>query len=205
MRFPILTALAVFVVGSNAAAQTVKNVLVSVGGGLSFPSQPSDFSNYWKMGYNVGGGLGYALSSSFSLNALFDYNSFPLDADRILNDFGLGGQGITIKGGSVTLITVSGTLKAWLIPLGDSPSPYVFVGGGFFGLSNSDVTISDGNASRVLRGESTSEFSILFGAGLDIPMNESLVAFVQAAYGIAFAKDENTNYLPMKAGVSFRL
>lgn len=193
------------VVVSTATAQEEKKLVLSLSGGLSFPSQPQDFSDYWNMGFNVGAGIGYSFSPSLSLGGSFDYSNFSFDADALLHKAGFAGYGISISGGSASIITVHANLKFSLIPQGASVSPYLLGGLGFFSLSASDVKVSYQGLNATVSPGSESAFSIHFGAGLDIPIAQTTDLFLQLAYGIGFTEDKSTNYLPVKSGVFFKL
>lgn len=200
-----VTLLVIGLFAATAVGQEEKKATLSLSGGLSFPSQPRVFSDYWKMGFNFGAGLGYALSPFLSLSGSFDYNNFAFNEEGFLKDYGISGYGITVSGASATIISVLGNLKVSLTPAMESVSPYFLGGIGFFSVSTSDVTVSAGGSSATAKGDSESAFSVLFGAGLDIPAGEATKVFLQVAYGIGFTKVDNTNYLPLKAGVTLKL
>jgi opacity protein-like surface antigen len=205
MRTVKTTLLAILLFATTALAQDEKKVTLSLGGGISFPSQPSLFSNYWKMGFNFGAGIGYPLSPSVSLVSSFDYSNFAFNDEDFLRDNGFGGYGITISGGSATIISILGNIKASLAQAPGSVAPYLLGGLGLFSISTSDLTVSAGGLSLSVNSESESAFSILFGAGIDIPAGETTTVFLQAAYSVGFTKNESTNYVPVKAGVAFQL
>ena len=196
---------AVLFIMTTAFPQDEHRATLSFGGGLSFPSQPNLFSDYWKTGFNVGAGLGYKLSTAVSIDGTFEYNNFAFDDEGLLNDLGATGYGITIQGGSATIFSVIGSLKANLIPPPKPVSPYFLVGIGLFSLSTSDITISTPYGSEKKKGDSESAFTIVFGVGLDIRANETTTVFIQVADGVGFTKGQNTSYVPLKAGLRFNL
>jgi hypothetical protein len=142
MRIVKVTFLAILLFAATALTQDEKKVTLSLGGGISFPSQPSLFSNYWKMGFNFGAGIGYPLSPSVSLVSLFDYNTFAFDEEGFLTDNGFGGYGISVSGGTATIISLLGNIKASLAQAPGSAAPYLLGGLGLFRISTSDVTVS---------------------------------------------------------------
>jgi opacity protein-like surface antigen len=197
--------LAIALLTTTTLSQEEKKTTLSFSSGLSFPSQPSLFSNYWNMGLNFGAGIGYPLSPSVSLIGSFDYNNFGFNDKALLSDLGYGGYGITVTGSSITIITVLSNLKVTLVPETKSVSPYLLAGMGFLSISSSDVSVSLGSYSRSASGNSESAFALQFGTGMDIPINEKIKVFLQASYGVGLTKGTSTNYLPLKAGVSFTL
>jgi hypothetical protein len=186
-------------------AEKVKRVSIYVGGGIAFPMSPSGFSDFWGMGFSFGGGLGYAFSPSLAFVGLVDYNNFALDGDAILAASGFGGMGISISGGSASIFSVSGNLKANLIPTPNSLSPYFIGGIGYSTVSTGDFTLSAGGLSITESGFSESHASILFGVGLDIPASEALDIFLEGKYGIVFTEDQTSNYIPLRAGLKVKL
>jgi len=176
--------------------------------GLSFPAGPESFSDNWKMGFNFGGGLAYPLTSEFFLVGSFEYNNFAFDGDGFLRRYGATGLGITITGGSASIISITGSLKR-SFPLPGSASPYVFGGGGFFHLSLSDVTISGGGTSSKVEGGSKSALSGSLGAGIDIAAGKSAMFFLEGKFELGFTADEDdggrTMHLPLRGGLRIRL
>ena len=176
-----------------------KKAELYIGGGLSFPMSPEEFSDYWSMGFNAGGGVGYRFGPNFSGNAYFSYNSFSLDEDEFL---GGTSSEVDISGGTVSIILVTANLKALLIADPRQVTPYLLAGLGLFSLSVSDVTISymgyeySGDTS-----DSESAFGIVFGGGVDIPVSPTIKVFLEVGYAIGFTEEESTGYLPVKGGL----
>jgi len=185
--------------------EKVKRVSIYLGGGIALPMSPSSFSDFWSMGYSFGGGLGYAFSPSLAFVGQVDYNNFALDGDAILEQSGFGGMGISISGGSASIFSISGNLRANLIPTPNSLSPYFIGGIGYATVSTGDFTLSGGGQSITEGGFSESHMSVLFGVGLDIPASEALDVFLEGKYGIVFTEDQTSNYIPLRAGVKIKL
>ena len=51
----------VFLCGSFGLAQAQSKMMFQGSGGVSIPNRPEEFSDYWKMGFTIGGGYGYFL------------------------------------------------------------------------------------------------------------------------------------------------
>jgi opacity protein-like surface antigen len=188
---------------SSPSQEKVNDFYIS--GGLSFPSGPQVFSDYWKMGFNVGGGFGFPLSTSVSLIAIVDYNNFSFDEEGFLKAFGFSNYGLSITGGSASIFTVNGNIKILLNTTPNTTSPYIIGGLGFFSLSTSDVTVSGSGGSVNVAGDSESAFNVQFGLGIDIPTSSTMNVFIEGRYGIGFTKEENTSFLPIRIGLRIKI
>jgi opacity protein-like surface antigen len=182
-----------------------KNSSLFLSGGVSFPSKPKEFTDYWKMGFNVGGGFGFDLTPSLSILALADYNSLPFDEDQFLKDLGLSSYGISLSGGAASILTVTGSLKILLNPSSSASTVYVLGGIGFFQVSTSDIKVSYRGTTETAQGTKESAFSAHFGAGVDIPVAGETYIFLQGSYGMGFTKDEGTYYIPLKLGMRMKI
>jgi hypothetical protein len=94
--------------------------------GLSIPAGPDEFTDYWDLGYNFGGGLGLPLNQSFSIVGYVEYNALGLDEDAYI---GSAYPYInSVDGGDVSIFILSGNVKASLVPAPSTIRPY-FSGG----------------------------------------------------------------------------
>lgn len=191
-------------VTSSTWAQTEKTTDLFFTAGLSFPSKPQAFSDYWKMGFGVGGGIGFPLSPSISLTGSIDYNSFAFNEEGFLKSIGLSGSGVSVTGASATIFTITGNVKALLNATPASVAPYVTAGLGFFSLSTSDVTAAYQGNTATAKGDSESAFSLLFGAGIEIPAGTSTL-FIEGKYGLGFTKGESTAFIPVRGGIKMKI
>jgi opacity protein-like surface antigen len=178
-----------------------KKAELYIGGGLSFPMQPEEFSDFWSMGFNFGGGLGYIFSPNFSGNAYLSYNTFGLNDDEFLETLNAP-SGVTLSGGSVSIIVVTANIKALLIANPNQVTPYLLAGVGLFSLSTSDVTVSyQGSQQTGNTSNSESALGLVFGGGVDIPVSPTLKIFLEIGYAMGFTEGESTGYLPIKGGL----
>ena len=189
----------------DAQAQYDKKSTYYINSGFSFPSAPDGFSEFWKLGFNFGGGISYPVTKVFWFRGYYGFNNFGFDEDAVLKDLGLVGSGLEIDGGTATAMQGTGNLKIVLPTSPDSKAKPYFTGGiGFMRFSTSDVKIALQGDSDTIDGDSETAFSIDFGAGLDITINEKIALFVEGAYTIGFTEDESTQYLPIRIGIIFR-
>jgi opacity protein-like surface antigen len=178
----------------------IQNIEVHLIGGISFPSQPEIFTDYWNFGYNLGGGLGYRFTPIFSASVLFNFNNFPFNDDKFLRDLGIEGSGVKVDGGSTIIITVTAVAKARFTESYNKLSPYLVGGIGYFSITTSDMKLSYGFQSETIESESESAFSFLFGGGLEVPIGINKYFFIELNYGQGFTKEDHTGYIPLKIG-----
>jgi opacity protein-like surface antigen len=205
MKNILLVVVGVIFVMTIAHSQEEHKASLLFGCGVSFPSQPELFSDYWDMGFNLNAGFGFHLSPRLTLEGTVEYNNFAFDDEQLLNDLGASGYGITIEGGSATIFSVLAGLKANLLPPDRPVSPYFIGDIGVLNLSTDDVTVSAPGVNMKIKGDSESAFTMVLGAGVDITAGESTTVFLQIAYGLGFTEHDNTNYVPLKAGLRVNL
>ena len=174
-------------------------------GGISIPSSPKAFSDYWNLGIGFGGGIDYALSSNLSITASVEYNNFSFNESGFLNDYGVSVSGISITGGSAHIFTAQGGIKVMLVNTPNVIAPYLIGTIGFFNLSSSDIEISYQGSSIKFSSESESAFSFNTGIGVKIPASENMDVFVEGRYAIGFTSNESTSYIPIRLGLSFKI
>jgi opacity protein-like surface antigen len=186
-------------------AQTARNIEIYLNSGVSIPSAPEEFTEYWSTGFNAGGGVGYKFSNMVIGVAYFDYNSFTFDEDEFLQDIGAGGTGAQIEGGAASLISFQGNVKLYLVQNIRSVFPYLRAGFGFMNLSTDDVSVFFAGVRNSYEGDSESAFAVNFGAGLDVSLSPTIKLFFEGGYNLAFTENESTGYIPVKAGVGILL
>lgn len=211
MRILTCTLLAIIVIGSIASSQTDKKTDLYLGGGIAFPAGPQEFRDNWNMGFLAIGGIGFSLTPAASLVLTVGYGAFPLDESEILKGAGVPSYvNTSIDGGTASGLDLAGNIKLSLQPRGGSTvTPYIVAGAGYFSLSFSDVKVSasymGSSASQTMKFDTESAFSTSFGAGIDIPAGETTSIFVEARYAIAFTENDNTSYVPFRAGLRIAL
>jgi hypothetical protein len=178
--------------------------LLTVNAGFSVPTGPTNFSTYWKPGFNLGFGVGSIVLPSTSMFIRLDYNNFPLDAEGYLRANGAAGSGYTIDGGTVSIITITGNVKVAVGPT-TSVVPYFIGGGGFFNLSQSDITISNSGSYLKVSIKSEIALTLAGGFGVEIPVDQSTNIFAQISYGVGFNRGDHASYMPVKVGAVFGL
>jgi len=191
--------LIVIIIVFSATAQE-KHSAFHFNTGFSVPVSPDNFTDYWQVAYNLGGGVSYYFTPSFSIQAYFDYNNFSVNEDEILEDSGLDDYNVTLSGGNISTTYISGNIQYNIIDTNHKVSPYIFTGVGFLHRGVKDLTITDGYDTEELEGNSDDAFAIDFGAGLQINFAPNFSLFGDVRYLIGFTEDENTIYVPFRVG-----
>jgi hypothetical protein len=123
-----------------------------------------------------------------------EYNSFAFDKDAFIDDISYGGTDISITGNTASILTAAANLKA-LIPTGSSSKTPYFIGGvSFFALSVSDGTVRYEQYTGTIGGDSDPAIGLSLGAGISFVMNPRMNIFVEAAYGVGFTENQDTQY-----------
>ncbi len=171
--------------------------------GLSIPSTPAEFSDYWVAGMNFGIGLNIPVNRRVSIQGNFAYTNFGLNKEKLMGDTGVSGSGIQIQGGSASILSAYLDLKSTVFGGSKSVVPYLLVGTGFFRLSFEDIIMSYYGQYRGIEGSSESKFGLELGAGMDFPINRGAYFFMDLKYVIGFTEVENTTYFPLRFGIGF--
>jgi hypothetical protein len=137
---PLLFIMILIMQTSLANGQT-EEASVYINTGFSIPSAPDNFSDYWKTGFNIGGGIGFPIIPNLRFQVDLEYNSFAINKDAFDNDFIYGGTDISISGGTASILTAAANLKALISTGSSSKTPYFIGGVSFFALSVSDGTV----------------------------------------------------------------
>ena len=101
---------------------------IYLNGGGSIPSGPSDFTDFWKLGFNVGAALGYPFESGLELVGGINYSRFPIDSDALVEevldlvDLGDFDINLDVSGGAISMLSLSSGLK-YNIPTSGSVTP----------------------------------------------------------------------------------
>lgn len=172
-----------------------------VGGGLSFPLNPDDFTNNWKMGTTFSGGLEFPIDigngENFSLLGIFDYNSFPFDEAGFIQGYNASGPpspARSAQGPSASLwaISIGGRLYG-----SNSETFFLEFAIGYFSLTRGNVRVTAVD-KRITIADFISKdgVDIKLGLGANIFLSNHLDLSLEASYHIAASqKDEPTGYI----------
>jgi opacity protein-like surface antigen len=177
---------AVIMVFLFISASFSQNIFVSVGSGLSVPMAESGFTDAYNLGFNAHGSLTFPLSNNVSVRGDIQYNNFPYD------------ESSPNFGGNFTATTIKGDL---IVGKFDSRevSPYGLAGAGLYIIS---ASITQNNVSI---SSSETDFGIGIGGGVNFGVSPKASIYIETQYNFIFNDGTAKGYLPIKAGVMFRL
>lgn len=190
---------------NNGFTQDEKKLELTLGGGLSLPLNPTDFSDYWTAGFNGVAGLGYVISEGVIISGSIGYNIFPLNEEELLKDAGLTNAGVSTEGGAVSILFLSANFKGVLTPSSKSVRPYLAGGIGYFNLSSDEVTLTDGINSVTTSSESESAFGLSGMGGIEFPVSNNTLIFIEAGYLRGLTEGDNTAIIFARGGINLRL
>ena len=189
-----------FVFLSSITFSQDKKAEIFINGGISIPLSPEAFSDYWSMGYNIGGGAGYRFLPNLSGSLSLGYNSFAFNEEGFLESVGLSGYGVDVDGADATILMVTANVKFSLAPTAPL-SPYLIGGIGFSNVTTEDISFSYLGQIYAEEGSSESTFGAIIGAGVDIPVSPIVALFLEVDWGLATTEGDVTGYVPVKGGV----
>ncbi len=172
--------------------------------GITLPSSPAAFSDFWNPGPNVGGSVGIPVTRAFVAEVDLQYSRIPFDSRKLLSQLGATSSGVSVDGGETTIISASVNAVVRLVTDGSRVAPYFAGGFGLTRRSIGDATVAGGGASAPINGDSGTDILVAFGGGLEFRVTPATGLFVDARYSIGFQAGENLEYLPVRIGVVFR-
>lgn len=209
MKKALLVFAAVVLCASMAMAQSQAKPVIYLGGGLSMPLGPTEFKDYWKMGFGFGGGVGVSVGPQIELIGKVSYNMHSFDSDKLLSDLEAEGEdvtGVTIDGGDIKILAFGADFK-YIFTAGEEAKfkPFMIAGLGMANLKYTDVTVSDETLEITIPSGSTTEFALSGGAGFDYMFSPKAGFWFDARLATVLTEGETTTYLPFQVGLKFML
>ncbi|UCF64235.1 MAG: outer membrane beta-barrel protein [bacterium] len=199
---------------------------------LGREADSKNIQNYWKTGFNVGGGLRYDINSILAVSADFNYNLFRFDANQLAGDVGntlqeipidpnmnipYNPDGLTISQGSLNIYEFSVNVRAQF-PL-ERIRPYILGGAGYMRVNQDVISLSyyddfnipplpqQGNVSFYDQIPAATYDAVMLnaGAGLAVKLSKNLQPFVQVSYVLGLTEGNDTILYPVKFGFLFTL
>jgi opacity protein-like surface antigen len=203
MRNLILVAVLSFIFSVNSFCQDYANIYI--GAGLSFPERPINFSSFYNMGYNVGGGIGFPLSPSLAIVGDFSYNTFQFDQSNFHTELGFNSMRVTPANTSISMSTITANIKFTFNQRPRAAIAYIIVGIGYVDISASKSTISGPEYFAFASGSSKADFYAQAGSGVAFPLTRTTRIFLEAKFADAFTSGSITTFVPIRAGFIVRI
>jgi opacity protein-like surface antigen len=187
---------------------------VSFGGGahsgITFTSFPQAANQMYGIGFGGGvhGDLNILPALGFRFG--FDYNTFPSDKTRLKGLFrvtdpnGNPTNDFTVEGANISNFGIMANVLG-KIPTGSSVRPYGIVGFGLQILNMSDVNVISNGQTLLTQsgGNSSTNFGLNFGAGVEFGLGRRTNLFIDAKYSLIFTSGGSSSLIPVTLGVSF--
>lgn len=175
-----------------------------VSAGLGLPQKPAEFSDYWETGLSLGGGIEAPVTDWLALVGGFDLTNFPLNEERYLEAQGVAGTGVSVSGGSASILSLLAGAKLKVVQAPKLVSAYVVGLFGYLNFSTKDFEVTGGGIAGTLAGEERSSFCVAGGAGVEMPIGKTTDLYIEGRYVVDFAASR-TAFIPVRAGVKIRL
>lgn len=180
----LLGTLLAFFVGTPALAQTT----LYLHGGAGVPSS-SAFNDAYNTGFNLGAAAGLPITSNLEGVLMGRYDRFGLDAPS------------GVDGGAFSALSATANLKYNTSMMGSRFTPYAFGGAGLFRSAFADIESALGN----LDGDSELNLGLQAGVGMGVMMSPRTSLLVEPNYVRVFNEGQDTQYFPIRLGVSLRV
>lgn len=149
--------------------------VVYIQGGAGFPSS-TGLNDAYKAGWNAGLGIGIPITQNLE-------GVVRGSIDRFENDL--------VGVDNFVSYSATGNLKLNGPRMNNRVMPYALAGGGFYRLGIQDAY--------------ESEFGLQFGAGLGIRTSSRSNLLIEPNYVLVLNEGDNTQYFPVRLGVSYSL
>lgn len=171
---------------------------------MAVPQSPERFGQVWHNGPVIGVGASLPVDNSIDLIVDLSYSRMALNSTELLLEAGIDNSEATVKDGATDIIGAFVGAKVRLIPGRSNIRPYLTFGTGAFRISISDATVSGQQQSETLQGSETTAIGIGLGAGIDFVLTERTTFFIEGRHNICYTETTNTQYLPIRVGLSLR-
>ncbi len=206
VRRTIVTIIAfAFIILLTSFTSYAQEMSFSANGGISKPV--GDGSEYWNLGFSVGGNGFYPVSPNISIGGRIAYNKWTPDEDEIIKSVSAIDPGIKWDiSGSATIIEIIPSLRVLASPfINQSVNLFGQLGLGLF-LFNLESKVKGtymGSTYDVSIDDSETKVGISIGGGLTIGEKGNAQFEILPLYHIIFTEDESTKYFSVNIGVLF--
>ncbi|MHB2148945.1 hypothetical protein ACX8XP_07820 [Calditrichota bacterium LG25] len=179
---------------------------IEVFGGLAIPMAPDEFKDYFKMGYSIHGQYVMFPSSKLGISFGAAYEPFAFDGDKMMEDIqamdpytDYTGVGID---GSASILELGIGVRPYLTSP-EATTQFFLFGMGTYNIIKTEISISYQGIDMGSESDETKKMGVAAGAGLEMPLTETMNMIIQGLYRIIFTEDENTTFLGVTAGLVF--
>jgi len=175
---------------------SAQRTYLGIQGGLTFPSSPSGFKNYWTTSFNLGLDVDRQVADLFSVGGEFNYASFALDKSTT-------GVNANVTRGSFNAAQILATAKITDFSSINTVSPYGRVGLGISFTSFDDLRAPNGDL--LLRGSSENGLGVMLAAGVAFNLQSGSRLTIEGSYRVNNRPGDSFNGFLVDVGYRFGL
>jgi opacity protein-like surface antigen len=200
MKKVLFIAAAAFIMSAVASAQVPTPVSLYVGGAISLPSGPEEFSDAYKTGFHATVGVGLKAMPNMQIVGKVEYHRFALDFDQ---DPLMAGE--DISGGNNNMM-MFGADARYSLGLPAAPVKPFFLGG--FGIAHISMSEFDGSSTLVtglndIQPDAQNKLYYNIGAGVELKTGPAWSLFGQLRYVSVATEGKSSSFVPITLGLKF--
>jgi opacity protein-like surface antigen len=178
-----------------------------ISSGVTFPMSPDSFSDRWKSGYHLEGGILYSLNleQRIMIKATASYQKLTPNTNSFLTDLGISNPNnrINLQSGSGSIWSLACNLKITPRWTEGFLIPYA-LGGPSLMRVHQDVTyISQGATQSQQFKQTTTDIGLSLGVGIDFDLPNTITLFFESQYTMVFTQEAGPRFIPIRLGILF--
>lgn len=198
-----------FVLGGTASVGAQPRLSGYASTGLSVPTFPAAFGDFYRAGPHLGAGLGLRLRRRGEATLGVQFSRYTLDEEALRDEFDLRDDFI-LDGGVFRSLGLTADLRYDIYPSGEA-RPYALLGLGVFHSRVEDLLVDDGQAANEREGNEEVIGGLIAGVGLRVPIGQGFVVFAEPRYTLLLARNRllfspgrSRHFLDLQVGVGYR-
>ncbi|MDZ7292605.1 MAG: hypothetical protein ONB44_21280 [candidate division KSB1 bacterium] len=197
--FILVMVLALVLMASQTWAQARKSQ-IELFGGVAIPLAPDAFKDYFKVGGSLHGQYVIFPSPTLGISFGVAVEGFTFDGDKLLQDLGFSGSGVTVEG-SASVVELGVGLRPYLTQP-EANTQFFLFGMGTYNLLSTESKVSGFGESYSSK-DDTNKFGVAAGAGFELPAGEKINIIIQGLTRFIFTENETTSFVGITGGVVF--
>ena len=198
MKKALITVAALLLMSAGVSAQVENPISLYVGGAISIPNSPEEFSEAYNTGFHGSVGLGLAVMPSLQVVGKVEYHRFGLDVTQDMEDMGVTG------GHNNMWMYGADARHSFGLPAAPI-KPFLLGGVGFARISASDL---EGTGDLVaglneLNPDAETNLYLNLGGGVELKTGPMFSFFGQVRYVTVDTDGESSSFIPVTLGLKF--
>ena len=197
--------------GLTNAAHAQRRITVYAHTGLSAPTFPTAFKDFYKTGIPLSIGIGLPLSRRTAFRLSGHFSRHRLDKAGLKEEFEeFEVPDVAFDGGTYSWFGLTADLT-YAIYARSRVGPYALFGLGLFNSSADDLTVIEPEGTSTRAGRDERVLGINGGLGFYIPVSPALRIVIEPRYTVLltndqllFTTDESRHFLQLRAGIALK-